>query len=110
MFLTGLDFILNARTFAFGGERPATRSSAIAVGRRIVDRQVVGGESPDSPFRAGEVVYAESAVAGQSEFHFVANVTVGDKTFSAEDNKGPTYSQADVEQMLASFKTLAAKK
>jgi len=66
MFLTGLDFILNARTFAFGGERPAARSSAIAVGRRIVDRQVVGGESPDSPFRAGEVVYAESAVAGQS--------------------------------------------
>jgi hypothetical protein len=63
MFLmTGLDFILNAR--AFGGERAAPRSSAIAVGRRIVNREVVGGESPDSPFRAGEVVYAHTTVAG----------------------------------------------
>jgi len=52
----------------------------------------------------------ETALAGQSEFHFIANVTVDDKTYSAEDNKGPTYSKADVEQMLASFKTLAAKK
>jgi hypothetical protein len=47
MFLmTGLDFILNARAFA--GERAAGKSSTIAVGRRIVNREVVGGESPDS--------------------------------------------------------------
>jgi hypothetical protein len=64
MFLmTGLDFILNARAFA--GERAAGRSSSIAVGRRIVNREVVGGENPESPFRAGEMVYAHSAVAGQ---------------------------------------------
>ena len=64
MFLmTGLDFILNARAFA--GERASTASSLIAVGRRIVNREVVGGESPDRPFRAGETVYAHSTVAGQ---------------------------------------------
>ena len=65
MFLTGLDFILNARTFAFGGAPAAAQSPEVAVGRRIVDREVVGGESPDSPFRAGQVLYAHSAVAGQ---------------------------------------------
>ena len=64
MFLmTGLDFILNARAFA--GERAAGKSATITVGRRIVNREVVGGESPDSPFRAGEMLYAHSAVAGQ---------------------------------------------
>jgi hypothetical protein len=66
MFLTGLDFILNARTFAFGGAPVATRSPEVALGRRIVDREVVGGESPDSPFRAGEILYAHGAVAGQA--------------------------------------------
>jgi DUF2914 family protein len=68
MFLmTGLDFILNARTFSFGGAgADNNRPAPIAVGRRIVNREVVGGESPDCPFRAGEVLYAHSAVAGQS--------------------------------------------
>ena len=66
MFLmTGLDFILNARAFA--GERAAGKASAVAMGRRIVNREVVGGESPDSPFRAGEVIYAHSTVAGQGD-------------------------------------------
>ncbi len=63
MFLmTGLEFILGAR--AFTGS-PAARPETITVGRRIVDRQVVGGESPDSPFRAGETIHAHSSVAGQ---------------------------------------------
>ena len=64
MFLmTGLEFLLGARAFA--GERATSASAAISVGRRIVNREVVGGESPDSPFRAGETIYAHSSVAGQ---------------------------------------------
>ena len=64
MFLmTGLEFIFNARAFA--GERASAPSAEIAVGRRIVNREVIGGENPESPFRAGEVLYAHSAVAGQ---------------------------------------------
>jgi len=61
MFLmTGLEFILGARAFT-----PASRPYGISVGRRIVDREVVDGESPDSPFRAGETIYAHGSVAGQ---------------------------------------------
>jgi hypothetical protein len=64
MFLmTGLEFILGAR--AFTGSPAASPVGAIAVGRRLVDRQVVDGESPESPFRAGETIYAHSSVAGQ---------------------------------------------
>ena len=61
--MTGLQFLLDARAFA--GEPDQSRSAEIAVGRRIVNREVVGGESPESPFRAGELVYAHSTVAGQ---------------------------------------------
>jgi hypothetical protein len=60
--MTGLQFLLDAR--AFGGEFDRSPTAGIAVGRRIVNHEVVGGESPDSPFRAGEVVYAHSTVAG----------------------------------------------
>ena len=64
MFLmTGLEFLISARAFA--GERASAAASVITVGRRIVNREVVGGESPDSPFRAGESLYAHSSVAGQ---------------------------------------------
>jgi hypothetical protein len=51
----------------------------------------------------------ESTVAGQSEFHFVLNVKVGDKTYGIEDNKGPRYTQEQVEAMVKSAKALAAK-
>jgi hypothetical protein len=69
MFLmTGLEFILGARSAAnSGGEPPAARSASIVVGRRIALREVVDGESPESPFRAGETLYAYGSVAGQSE-------------------------------------------
>src|SRR5947208_6786365 len=61
MFLmTGLEFILGTRAFT-----PPARPDAITVGRRIVDREVVDGESPESPFRAGETIYAHGSVAGQ---------------------------------------------
>ena len=62
MFLmTGLEFILGARTFT----PPSSRTDAIVVGRRIVGREVADGESPESPFRAGETLYAYASVAGQ---------------------------------------------
>jgi hypothetical protein len=65
MFLmTGLEFLINSTAFA--SERFTSSPSVITVGRRIVNREVVGGESPDSPFRAGESIYAHSSVAGQS--------------------------------------------
>jgi hypothetical protein len=51
----------------------------------------------------------ESEVAGQSEFHFLINAKVGDKTYGVEDNKGPRYTQEQVEAMVKSTKTLAAK-
>lgn len=68
MFLmTGLQFLMAARAFA--GERLLSTGPAanLAVGRRIVNREVVAGESPERPFRDGEVVYAHSAVAGHGD-------------------------------------------
>lgn len=56
-------------------------------------------ESPDA------IVY-ESGVGGGSEFHFLAAAKVGDTDVSCEDVKGPTYTQAQIETMLASCKTL----
>jgi hypothetical protein len=51
----------------------------------------------------------ESTLMGKSEFHFVANVNVGDTTYGAEDTKGPVYTKEDAELMLKCFQTLAAK-
>jgi len=51
----------------------------------------------------------ESTVMGKSEFHFVANVKVGNSTYGAEDTKGPVYSKANAELMLKCFQTLRAK-
>jgi hypothetical protein len=67
LLMTGLQFLMAARAFA--GERLSStgRSASLAVGRRIVNQEAVGGESPDRPFRAGEVVYAHSAVSGHGD-------------------------------------------
>jgi hypothetical protein len=51
----------------------------------------------------------ESEVAGQSEFHFALNVKVGDKTYGVEDNKGPRYSEDQINEMVKSAKAIAAK-
>jgi hypothetical protein len=51
----------------------------------------------------------ESTLMGKSEFHFVANVKVGNSTFGAEDTKGPVYTKANAESMLKCFQTLKAK-
>lgn len=56
-----------------------------------------------------ECLLYESTVGGQSEFHFVANVKVGGKTYGVEDIKGPRYSKAEVDLMLHCAKTLSAK-
>lgn len=63
--MTGLDFILTARAFA--GERQSGRGATMAIGRRIVNHEVVGGETADAPFTAGEHVYAHTAVAGHGD-------------------------------------------
>jgi hypothetical protein len=63
MFLmTGLQFLLAARAFA--GECLSSRGARLELGRRIVNHEAVAGESPDAPFRAGEVVYAHTEVSG----------------------------------------------
>ncbi len=63
MFLmTGLEFLMGVRSTASPGQ---PRLAAIVVGRRIAGREVVDGENPESPFRAGETLYAYGSVAGQ---------------------------------------------
>jgi hypothetical protein len=60
--MSGLEFLMAARAFA--GEKLSTRGAKLAIGRRIVNREVVGRESPESPFRAGDTVYAHTTVSG----------------------------------------------
>jgi hypothetical protein len=60
--MSGLEFLMAARAFA--GEKLSTRDAKLAIGRRIVNREVVGRESPESPFRAGDTVYAHTTVSG----------------------------------------------
>jgi Protein of unknown function (DUF2914) len=59
---SGLEFLMAARAFA--GERLTARGVTLAVGRRIINREVVGRESPEHPFVAGETVYAHTTVSG----------------------------------------------
>jgi hypothetical protein len=51
----------------------------------------------------------ESEVAGQSEFHFALNVNFGAKTYGVEDNKGPRYSEDQINAMVKAAKAIAAK-
>ena len=60
--MTGLEFLMTAR--AFPGERLTSPSATMDIGRRIVNREAVGGESPGNPFTAGENVYAHTAISG----------------------------------------------
>jgi hypothetical protein len=41
----------------------AARTISLAVGRRIVNDDVIGRPHPDDPFRAGETVYAHTKLA-----------------------------------------------
>ena len=56
-----------------------------------------------------DVVLYESEVMGRTEFHFLAAVKVGEKAYFCEDQKGPTFTKADIEAMLASCKSAKAK-
>jgi hypothetical protein len=63
--MSGLEFLMAARAFA--GERLSAPGATLAIGRRIVNREVVGRESPEHPFRAGDTVYAHTTVAGHGD-------------------------------------------
>jgi hypothetical protein len=58
-----------------------------------------------------DVLIYESQISGQpnTEFHFLANVKVGDKTIGVEDGKGGTYTQAQVELMVKCVQSLKGK-
>ncbi len=63
--MTGLEFIMAAR--AFPGERlplPASPAATLEIGRRIVNRELVGGARAGEAFSPGEQVYAHTEVAG----------------------------------------------
>jgi Protein of unknown function (DUF2914) len=62
LLMTGLEFLMAARAFA--GERLTSPTARLAVGRRIVNKEVVGRESPEDPFVAGENVYAHTTISG----------------------------------------------
>ena len=48
-----------------------------------------------------EVIFYESEIMGRAEFHFAAYVKLSDEKFVyCEDNKGPTYTEAQVKAML----------
>lgn len=59
---TGLAFLMAARALAAG--RATSPGAELAIGRRIVNQEALGGESPDRPFTAGETVYAATAISG----------------------------------------------
>jgi hypothetical protein len=63
--MTGLEFIMAAR--AFPGERlplPASPAATLEIGRRIVNRELIGVARPGDAFSPGEQVYAHTDVAG----------------------------------------------
>lgn len=60
--MTGLEFLMSARAFA--GERFTLPAATLQLGRRIVNHEATGGESPESPFEGGEQIYAHTAVSG----------------------------------------------
>jgi hypothetical protein len=60
--MTGLEFLMAARAFA--GEQLTSRGASLTIGRRIVNHEAVGRESPEHPFVAGDTVYAHTAVSG----------------------------------------------
>ena len=62
LLMSGLEFLMAARAFA--GERLSARNATLAIGRRIVNREVVGRESPENPFRAGDTIYAHTTISG----------------------------------------------
>lgn len=56
------------------------------------------------------IVYRTEAMPGQPEFHFVANVTAGDRALSCRDETGPFWTRAQIDLMLAACRSLAPAK
>ncbi len=54
-----------------------------------------------------ELLY-ETEVMGKAEFHFIANVELDGAKYNCENKKGPTYTKADIDAMLAACKSLKA--
>jgi hypothetical protein len=54
----------------------------------------------------GAVVYESDAGLGAHEFHVLAALSVGGAAWSCEDEKGPIYTEAQAEAMLAACETL----
>jgi hypothetical protein len=46
---------------------------------------------------------------GREEYHFITNVHVGDKTYTLEDTKGPSYTKEQAEAMLEAARSLKPK-
>jgi hypothetical protein len=99
--MTGLDFLLTARAFA--GERQNNRGATMAIGRRIVNHEVVGGETAGAPFTAGEQLYAHTSVAGHGD-GFIEHVWLRDGVEVArhympvgDDRRWRTWSRHRVE-------------
>jgi hypothetical protein len=53
------------------------------------------------------LAYESEAMPDQPEFHFVANVEVGDRTLSCRDETGPFWTRAQIDAMLAACRSLA---
>jgi hypothetical protein len=81
------------------GDRDLARWKAEVVANDVNKLKRWVSEAPDA------LVY-ETTVMNKPEFHFVANVDVGGKRISCEDDKGPVYALADVQAMLAACRTL----
>ena len=60
--MTGLELFMAAR--AFPGERFTSRTATLEIGRRIVNRELVGAVEPGTALVAGEHLYAHTDVAG----------------------------------------------
>ena len=82
--------------------------SDIAAAKKEITANTINKLKQFTTDEADTLVY-ESEVMGKSEFHFLTNVKVGDKTYGIEDNKGPSYTADQVKMMVASAKGLAAK-
>jgi len=52
------------------------------------------------------IVYESDVGMGPTQFHFLASVKVGDEEFSCENTKGPVYTQAQIEAMLESCRSI----
>jgi hypothetical protein len=56
-----------------------------------------------------DVLLYRSEVMGREEYHFLTNMKVGDKAYSLENTKGPSYTKEQAEAMLKAARSMKAK-